>query len=187
VLVLTICSSDTFVRLFGILHIFVEVTTFKMNKICQFVLVVVFVFLSITVSFAQVNGGVSEDNHCAQIDTFKVQLLTRISQHTAPGYKLYPTQNMWTFLELETYTGRIWQVQYSMDANKRFKVSLNTTDYSVFDQDSGIVDNRYAGRFELYPTQNMYTFILLDTYNGNTWQIQWSMDEDKRGIVGLIY
>ena len=158
-----------------------------MSKISQFVLVVVFAFLSTMVSSAQGNGGVSEDNHRAQIDTFKVQLLARISQHTAPGYKLYSTQNVWTFLELETYTGRIWQVQYSMESNKRFKVPVNTTDYSIFDEDSGIVDNRYAGRFELYPTENMYTFILLDTYNGNTWQVQWSMEESKRGIVGLIY
>ena len=158
-----------------------------MSKISQFVLVVLLAFLPTTVSFAQVSGGVPEDNQRAQIDTFKVQLLTRISQHTAPGYKLYSTQNMWTFLELETYTGRIWQVQYGMESNKRFKVPLNTTDYSLFDEDSGIVDNRYAGRFELYPTENMYTFILLDTYNGTTWQVQWSMDESKRGIVGLIY
>ena len=158
-----------------------------MSKISQFVLVVVFAFLPAAVSFAQVKSGVSEDNQRAQIDTFKVQLLTRISQHTAPGYKLYSTQNMWTFLELETYTGRIWQVQFSMESNKRFKVPVNTTDYSIFDEDSGIVDNRYAGRFELYPTENMYTFILLDTYNGNTWQVQWSMEENKRGIVGLIY
>ena len=74
-----------------------------------------------------------------------------------------------------------------MESNKRFKVPVNTTDYSIFDEDPGIVDNRYAGRFELYPTENMYTFILLDTYNGNTWQVQWSMEESKRGIVGLIY
>ena len=32
---------------------------------------------------------------------------------TDARYKLYPTQNMWTFLKLYTETGRIWQVQYS--------------------------------------------------------------------------
>ena len=32
---------------------------------------------------------------------------------TDARYKLYPTQNMWTFLKLDTETGRIWQVQYS--------------------------------------------------------------------------
>lgn len=36
-----------------------------------------------------------------QMDSIKVHLLTRINQHTAPCYKLYPTENMWTFLELK--------------------------------------------------------------------------------------
>lgn len=38
-----------------------------------------------------------------QLDTTAVYLLQRISQHTAPCYKLYKTENMWTFLELETF------------------------------------------------------------------------------------
>ena len=36
------------------------------------------------------------------------------------------------------------------------------------------------GRFELYPTQNMYTFILLDTKFGYTYQVQWSTNPDQR-------
>lgn len=31
-----------------------------------------------------------------------------------------------------------------------------------------------SGRFELYPTNNMYTFILLDTLWGSVRQVQWS-------------
>ena len=34
-------------------------------------------------------------------------------------YKLYPTQNKWTFLELDTQTGRIWQVQQWSTENAR--------------------------------------------------------------------
>lgn len=153
-----------------------------MRKALVFTLALLFA----TISFAQVKDNGSNSNQGLQLDTIKVQLLTRISQHTAPGYKLYPTENMWTFLELETFTGRIWQVQFSMDSNKRFKVPVNTRDYSIYDPDTGLVDNSYAGRFELYPTQNMYNFILLDTYNGDTWQVQWSMDEEKRGVVDMI-
>ena len=42
-------------------------------------------------------------------------------------------------------------------------------------------------RFKLYPTQNIYTFLLLDTINGRTWQVQWSLDNKAvRGIVGEI-
>lgn len=27
-------------------------------------------------------------------------------------YKLYPTQNIWTFIKVDTQTGQLWQVQY---------------------------------------------------------------------------
>ena len=42
------------------------------------------------------------------------------------------------------------------------------------------------GRFFLYPTQNMYNFILLDQVDGRTWQVQWSTEESKR-LVYRIY
>ena len=29
-------------------------------------------------------------------------------------YKLFATQNMWTFLKLDTRNGRLWQVKYAM-------------------------------------------------------------------------
>ena len=41
------------------------------------------------------------------------------------------------------------------------------------------------GRFTLYPTKNMYNFILLDQVNGKTWQIQWSIDEENRMIIPI--
>lgn len=27
-------------------------------------------------------------------------------------YKLFPTENLWTFIKLDTRNGRMWQVQY---------------------------------------------------------------------------
>ena len=115
-----------------------------------------------------------------QLDTMKVQLLTRISQHTGPCFKLYPTENMWTFLELDTSNGRIWQVQYSTTGpDYRFRSTLNE-DSLVWNE-----DYCYAGRFELYKTQNMYNFILLDTYTGSTWQVQWSTDRESRMILPI--
>jgi hypothetical protein len=35
-------------------------------------------------------------------------------------YKLYPTENIYTFLQLDTQTGAIQQVQWSLDSNKEF-------------------------------------------------------------------
>ena len=40
------------------------------------------------------------------------------SNITSENYKLYETSNMWTFLKLDTRTGRIWQVQYSTEGWK---------------------------------------------------------------------
>ncbi|MBE6321066.1 MAG: hypothetical protein E7075_08930 [Bacteroidales bacterium] len=91
-------------------------------------------------------------------------------------YKLYPTQNTWTFLELDTQTGRVWQVQYSVQGSSyRFKTRLNS--WSLLEAS----DLQVSGRFELYPTQNMYNFILLDKISGKTWQVQWSTEYSSRG------
>ena len=39
------------------------------------------------------------------------------------------------------------------------------------------------GRFKLYPTENMYNFIMVDVINGRNWQVQWSNTENKRLVV----
>ena len=95
------------------------------------------------------------------------------------NYKLYPTDNMWTFLKLDTRTGKIWQVQYSVNSDNYGEVVVNELDLTYG-------SNEKAGRFELYPTQNMYNFILLDKKEGLVAQVQWSMDADNRGLVRII-
>lgn len=125
--------------------------------------------------------GESGNMSMSSKDSLIIGYLMRISQHTAPSYKLYPTENMWTFLELETYSGRIWQVQYSV-SGESFKVPINKSDLS-FDFTG---ERQYAGRFELYSTKNMYNFLLLDRENGQVWQVQWAMEAENRGIVGAI-
>ena len=39
------------------------------------------------------------------------------------------------------------------------------------------------GRFKLYPTDNSYNFIMVDTINGKTYQVQWNIDKDKRFVI----
>lgn len=34
--------------------------------------------------------------------------------------------------------------------------------------------------YQLFPTHNMYTFIKLDTRNGQMWQVQWSTESKSR-------
>ena len=94
-------------------------------------------------------------------------------------YELFPTQNIWTFLKLNTRDGRITQVQYDVSKDNRMETDLNTT--ALVGE-----DNAQNGRFTLYPTNNIYNFILLDQIDGRVWQVQWSIEKDKR-LVFPIY
>ena len=88
-------------------------------------------------------------------------------------FKLYPTENIYTFLKLDTATGKIDQLQWSLESDNEGSVPINSDDLSL---DSG------CGTFELYPTMNMYQFILLDKVNGRQWHIQWGMESSERWI-----
>lgn len=92
-------------------------------------------------------------------------------------YKMYPTENIYTFLKLDTGTGIIKQVQWNLDKDKEFSVSINDIDLTY-----GFSYKNETERFELYPTQNMYQFLLLDKCNGLMWHVQWGMKEENRWI-----
>lgn len=94
-------------------------------------------------------------------------------------FKLFPTQNMWTFIKLDTQTGQMWQVQYDIKGDEgRFEYDLNP-DLLI------TTGKKVNGRFELYSTQNIYNFILIDRIDGKTWQVQWSFDETYRAVVPI--
>lgn len=94
-----------------------------------------------------------------------------------PGYKLFPTTNMWIFLKLDTSKGLVKMVQYSMEDKNRLEAPINYLPLATG-------EDAIPGRFNLYATQNMWTFILLDQIGGRTWQVQWSLD-GKEGIVPI--
>ena len=75
-------------------------------------------------------------------------------------YNLYKTDNMYTFLKLDTRTGQIWQVHWSTEKDGRAVLPLSTERLSSDSKD---------GRFVLFPTTNMYNFILLDTRFPSPW------------------
>ncbi len=94
-------------------------------------------------------------------------------------YTLYKTDNMYTFLKLDTRTGQIWQVHWTIDESKGDSVvlPLSTEILSLDTKD---------GRFALFPTTNIYNFILLDTIDGKTWQVQWSFKESNRFVIPIV-
>ena len=48
---------------------------------------------------------------------------------------------------------------------------------------SGFFPIAKNGRFKLYPTDNSYNFIMVDVVNGETYQVQWNIDKDKRFVI----
>ena len=113
---------------------------------------------------------------CAQTPSASSRVVKQI-EVLVPGYKLFPTTNMWIFLKLDTSKGLVSMVQYSMEDKNRLEAPIN---YQPLASGTDAI----PGRFNLYPTQNMWTFILLDEVDGRTWQVQWSTD-GKEGIVPI--
>jgi hypothetical protein len=91
------------------------------------------------------------------------------TQNPDAPYRLFGTRNVYTFLKLDTREGRIWQVQWG-EEDSRLTVPINL---------KPLVSDGKAGRFTLYPTTNVYTFVLLDQETGDTWHVQWGKFDDR--------
>ena len=130
------------------------------------------------VCYGQTNE--SDDNPAnaltkTQIDSIAQSMASVMMSLMPPRYKLYRTENMYTFIKLDTATGAVWQVQYGIKQNEKERV------YII--DDTSLLNNYEMirpGRFELYPTDNLYTFILLDTENGYVYHVQWHFDKESR-------
>ena len=129
-----------------------------MNRLIKFLIACVFVFTS-GILFAQ-------------------NTIQEPAQSPTAQYRLFRTTNIWTFIKLDTMTGKIWQVQYDLNGDNRGSVVLNSQDLA-----SG--KTKTPGRFTLYPTSNIWTFILLDQIDGSMWQIQWSNDIQNRLVLPI--
>ena len=79
-----------------------------------------------------------------------------------------------------------WQEEYNskpdsiVSAEDKEYWKPSTLDERLLWESNSIAKN---GRFKLYPTNNMFNFIMVDVINGRTWQVQWNIDENKR----LVY
>ena len=104
------------------------------------------------------------------------------TQNPDVRYRLFPTQNIWTFLKLDTMTGQIWQVQFSVEGdNYRFETTLSSIDIT-----DSLKQEKKIGRFTLYPTKNTYNFIMLDQIDGFTYQVQWNGDRENRFVLPIL-
>lgn len=134
---------------------------------------------SVTLS-AQDYSGQEQDSTESIFNEETIQglALLKTIMNDCPAYELYRTDNMWTFLKLETSTGKIRQVQYAVGDGDAFQVVLNDISLAFDGMET-------AGRFKLHPTDNIYNFLLLDTHTGSVWQAQWSQNPDNRGVIPI--
>ena len=121
----------------------------------------------------------------SQIDTLLMinnQLLEHLEINSSQKgrYKLYQTENLYTLLQLDTKTGKIEQVQWSLDSDKEGTFTINDEDLTW-----GL--GYGSGTFELYPTKNMYQFILIDKTDGRKWHVQWGTGGEKSRWIRRIY
>ena len=91
-------------------------------------------------------------------------------------YKLYPTTNTYNLIKLDTRTGKMDMVQWSLDKDKEGTYALNESSLVSSWNDYG------CGSFELYSTPNMYQFILLNKVDGRQWHVQWGFEKSERWI-----
>lgn len=116
-----------------------------------------------TISFAQSTSEVPNQN---------------ISTDNDVVYRLFSTRNKFTFIKLNTRNGQMSHVQWGTGNNDHFEYSLS--DIPLVNK-----EDEKNGRFFLYPTNNIYNFILLDQIDGRTWQVQWSTEEKNRMVLRI--
>ena len=132
------------------------------------------VCLAICASYAQ-NGTATIDRcDLSPKDSLFLKAIGRVAEQLQPRYRMYQTENIYNLLKLDTMTGAIWQVQYEMNNDAdAMQVAIESLPL-IWPSES------HPGRFALYPTKNMYTFILLDTDTGEVYQVQWNTEPKKR-------
>lgn len=130
------------------------------------------IFLFATISLTAYSQ--SSQNHQVTEKPKSVDELRSI----AVSYRLFATQNMWTFIKLNTRNGQMWQVQFDVQGKNRQEVHLSLLPLVT-------TENETNDRFTLYPTQNMNIFILLDQLDGRVWQVQWSTKAENRGVIPI--
>ena len=116
-------------------------------------------------------------NSTSTIDAEKsIKVHGEVLAKSTNRYKIYPTSNMYNFLKLDTKMGYIYRIQWSYDNNKRYETYVNYKSL-VGDEDDWVND-----RFEIYPTTNIYSFLLLDKIDGRVWHCYWSFESGGNGI-----
>lgn len=118
--------------------------------------------------YSQTDKTINRDSVLLEISSVLNSIDKRVKN--LDRYKLYPTENVYINLMLDTKTGQIHLLQWSLDEEKEGGWVINSEDLSY---------GTGCGTFELYPTQNIFQFLLLDKVLGGVWHVQWGFEKEK--------
>ena len=92
-------------------------------------------------------------------------------------YILYKTRNIWTFILLDTFTGKLWQCQFSVRGDSY---------RGLWEINSRTLSRNGRSEFIIQPLTSMFQFLLINEETGERWRFQWSTQgSDYRWIERL--
>jgi len=101
---------------------------------------------------------------------FLVHEATSTSNEKPNRYALFKTQNMWTFILLDKWTGLIWQCQFSVQGVENIGSLVINPDALSYTQ---------TNKFTIQPMTSMFQYYLINEETGDMWQFQWNTNGDE--------
>lgn len=85
-------------------------------------------------------------------------------------YRLVKTQNMWTYILLDEFFGKLWQCQFSVKGDSYMGcLVINVKALSTSEK----------RKFTTEPLASMYQFYLVNQDDGEMWKFQWNTKGDE--------
>lgn len=84
-------------------------------------------------------------------------------------WSLHKTKNLWTFILLDEFSGKIYQIQFSIEGDEYRGIW-------VINPNSLSLSN--TNKFSIKPMVSMFQFYLINSEDGEMWKFQWSTKGD---------
>jgi hypothetical protein len=92
-------------------------------------------------------------------------------------YIIHKTKNLWTYILLDQFSGKLWQCQFSVQGSE-YIASWEINPHEL--------SNTESNKFTIQPLTSMYQFYLVNDETSETWKFQWtSKGDDYRWIEKL--
>jgi hypothetical protein len=101
---------------------------------------------------------------------FIVHNATTPSNDRPNRYALWKTKNMWTYILLDKFSGKLWQCQFSVKGTEYIASwVINANELSISS----------TSKFTIEPMTSMFQYYLINEETGEMWKFQWTTKEDE--------